>query len=346
MSAPPRDQQGPEGGEAPAVSPRYILTVLGSAAAALMGFYAILFTLQATGNLPPPAFSNSLCVDEKLAFHRNHPPQRSPNLLVVGSSVAWRHFDGEAVIQQAPGIAPLNGAFCGLAAHQSVFAANWLLDRNRSIREVVMIASPQDFENCSKSAAEVFNREDADAYVFAQASPWRFYLRYFAPSSLIRNAIEIAGKRSGHNKVDPLVFDRYGSGPLDMEGDRGLYYSMVRGPDPACFAALNSLVVRLQQEGRRLMVVSTPLHPDWKAQGDPQGKTLAAFRREMTESLRGTQAEYWDGDAAQVVSREAFFDAIHIRWSAAHDFSRALGKALNLGSGVTASPIAPMPREG
>lgn len=318
-----------EGQPAP-ISPRYLATVFGSMGAAFAAFYVFLFGLQVTGHLPPPAFSNSICVDEKLAFHRANPPE-NPNFLVIGSSVAWRHFDGEAVVEQAPNLRPLNGAFCGLTANQSAFVANWMLDRTPSVRDVLMIASPQDFENCTTHKAAIFNREDADRYVFERASVWPLYIRYFAPGSLIRNAMEVAGKRSGENKVDPLIFDQYGSGPLDMDGDRGLYYDMVRRPDPACFSAIHALAKRLQSEGRRFMLATTPLHPDWKASGDPQGKILADFSKHIHAALQGTNAEYWDGDAAQVVDRTAFFDAIHIRWSAAQSFSKALSKAFHFG---------------
>src|SRR5690606_34348371 len=90
-------------------------------------FWLALFWLERTENLSPPAFSNNLCVDEKLDFLRSNPIV-SPNLLVIGSSVAWRHVDGDALVREIPDANPLNGAFCGLFANQAVYVANWLLD--------------------------------------------------------------------------------------------------------------------------------------------------------------------------------------------------------------------------
>ncbi|WP_120006411.1 hypothetical protein [Teichococcus vastitatis] len=312
----------------PVVRPRYIATLLGSALGALGLFYAGLFTLDATGNLPPPAFTNSICVDEKLAFHRQH-PARDPNLLVIGSSVAWRHFDGAALVEEAPQVKPLNAGFCGLSASQSTFAAQWFLDRTPSVRDVLLITSPQDFETCGQAGVPLFNSEDVDRYVVGRASPWLYYLRYFDPFSLLRNATNIASKRRGDSINDPIVFDAYGSGPLRTDDVRDTQiYGLVRKLDGACFDAVRALNLRLKGEGRRLLVATTPLHPDWK-HGTGAAPLLAEFNQRMQAALAVNPAsEFWDGDAAGVVGRSAFFDAIHLRWSAARQYTRALGKAL------------------
>ena len=227
---------------------RYLVSVVAGMSGALAAFYGAL--LQTTDNLPPPAFSNSLCIDEKLSFMREH-PAGSPNLLVIGSSVAWRHFDGATVAGQSKGIKPLNGAFCGLHANQSVFTAHWLLDRQLTVRQVVLIASPQDFSECSLHREAVFNRQDADDYVYGGASPWPYYLRYFSPVSLLGNARRVDDKRANRVKLDPLVFTAYGDGPLNTADSlHGLGYGRPEPLDPACFQALESLAQRLQKEGR------------------------------------------------------------------------------------------------
>ncbi|MDJ0387857.1 hypothetical protein QMO56_07005 [Roseomonas sp. E05] len=323
----------------PVVRPRYLAAVFGSALGALALFYAALFTLKATDNLPPPAFSNSICVDEKLAFHRQH-PIGEPNLLVIGSSVAWRHFDGAVLVQDSPTTKPLNGAFCGLSVNQTRYVADWFLDRRPSIQDVLLITSPQDFENCTTTRTALFDAEDVEDYVLGHGTPWGYYLRYFDLLSLARNAREIAAKRSGENWVDPLVFDPYGGGPLDTRRNRETpLYGMVRNLDSACFDALGRLSARLQQEGRRLMVASTPLNPEWKASGDPEGQTVTEFTHRIRKTLAGNSlAEFWDGDAAQVVGPAGFFDAIHLRWSAAKTYTAALVKALH--PGMTSTPRA------
>jgi hypothetical protein len=319
--------------ENPPVRPRYIATVAGTAIGALSLFYAGIFALGATGHLPPPAFTNSICVDEKLAFHRAHPAD-APNMLVIGSSVAWRHFDGEALVQDLPQVRPLNAGFCGLSAGQSTFAGEWFLDRTPSVRDVLMITSPQDFEDCTATRAPLFDREDVADYVAEGGSPWPYYMRYFDPFSLLRNASNIAAKRRGDSAADPIVFDRYGSGPLRTDGVRETQiYGLVRKLDQACFAAVEALNLRLKAEGRRLLVATTPLQAEWK-RGTGAAPLLAEFNHRMRTALAGNPTSaFWDGDAAGVVSQEAFFDSIHLRWSAASIYTRALGEALQPMSG-------------
>lgn len=309
------------------IRPRYLVALFGGMFGAMAVFCLLLLSMSTTNNLPPPAFSNSLCVDEKLNFLREHPIAQ-PNLLVIGSSVAWRHVDGEAIARNLPGRQPLNGAFCGLRAHQAVYVANWLLDREPSIRQVVMIVDPQDFTGCWRVRDAAFSRQDVDHYVYEHAASWGYYLHYFAPLSLMRNAMGIKQQRAGLNDMDPLVFTEYGDGPLDPKTDRGLYYGKPEALDGQCFAALNTLAERLQNEGKALLLVSTPLHPQWKKTYDPDGKLLADFDRHLAEALAGTSGLYWNADRLWTPPADAFVDAIHMRWSAAQRFSSALAHEL------------------
>lgn len=307
------------------MSSSYLIALFGGIFASLAIFYLLLFTLSATDNLPPPAFSNSLCVDEKLSFLREH-PILSPNLLVIGSSVAWRHFDGAAVAAAAQGILPLNGAFCGLPVNQSVYVGDWLLDRQPTVRQVLMIVAPHDFAECSTAPNAPFDRHDADRFVYGGASNWWYYMRYFSPGSLLRNARSVKDQRANRIELDPLVFDRFGDGPLDTTSSRGLKYGRPEALDPSCFEALHAMATRLQREGRQFMVVATPLHPDWKAKEDPDGAFLADFDARILAALKSTNAEFWSADREWTTDRASFTDAIHLRWSAAQEFSAELAQ--------------------
>ena len=306
----------------------YLLGMFAGLFGMLGGFAVLLAWLNHTDNLPPPAFSNSLCVDEKLHFLR-HNPIADPNLLIVGSSVAWRHVDGDVLIEQTPGLRPLNGAFCGLHANQSSYVANWLLDREPSIRQVVMIVDPLDFAGCWKVPDAVFDRTHADQYVYQQASRWGYYMRYFSPRSLLRNAQTVKAQRANEIEWDPLVFTRHGDGPLEPQGDRGLFYDKPDPLDDSCFAALGQLSKRLEDEQRQLLVVSTPLHPQWKAKVDGDGSFLARFDAKLNAAIAdNTHAQYWNADREWVAPPAAFVDAIHLRWSAVQGFTVALAEHL------------------
>lgn len=305
----------------------YLLSLFAGLVGALTLFCLTLLSLDRTGNLPPPAFSNNLCVDEKLSFMRANQIE-SPNLLVVGSSVAWRHVNGQVLAQALPDVRPMNGAFCGLFANQSTYVAHWLLDREPSIRSVVMIADPQDFSGCWKAPTAVFNREHVDPYVYGGASHWNFYMRYFSPKSLARNALTVKAQRAGHIEWDPLVFNRFGDGPLVTNNTRTLMYGRPDALDRNCFDALQELSARLQQEGRRLMVVSTPLHPQWKEKYDPDGSFLADFDQRILNSLSDS-GTYWNADKDWHTPVTSFVDAVHMRWSAVQEFSAALAEQLS-----------------
>lgn len=339
----PREATGTDASKAatPAVpSGLYLACVLAGMFGALVAFYGALLVLQSTDNLPPPAFSNSLCLDEKLMFMREQ-PAGSPNLLVVGSSVAWRHFDGATVARQSKGsIRPINGGFCGLHANQSVFTANWLLDRLPTVQQVVMIASPQDFAECSVNRQAVFDRQDVDDYVYGGASQWPYYLRYFSPISLMGNARRVKGQRANQVELDPLVFTAYGDGPLNTaQSVEGLTnYGQPEPLDPVCFQALESLAQRLQKQGLAFTVVTTPLHPIWKAREDPSGAFINNFHLRLAKSLEGTNARYWNADSEWKTANTSFTDGIHMRWSAVQEFSVALTSQLQPAIGPAAKP--------
>jgi hypothetical protein len=301
--------------------------MLATVPALFVAFYGFLFTLQRTGNLPPPAFSNSICVDEKLSFLRqNH--STDPNFLIIGSSVAWRHIDSSVIAEQLPGAVPLNAAFCGLHVNQTAYVANWLLDRHPTAKTVVMLASPQDFEGCKVNPPAVFNRDDADSYVYGGASAWPYYMQYFSPASLLRNALEIAGKRDGTNQTDPLVFTAYGDGPVVEAENRGLYYDMADQQEQECFNALATLIGRLHKEQRNFTLVTTPLHPDWKQEGAPSASQVARFKQNLQSFASKAGIDFWDADAALNLDAEQFFDAIHIRWSGAHTLTKVMARRL------------------
>ncbi|RYI35775.1 MAG: hypothetical protein EON48_00660 [Acetobacteraceae bacterium] len=301
----------------------YPFAVLASAVGCLLLFVGLLAVLDRTGHLPPPALTNSICTDEKLANMRSHPPQ-DPNFLVIGSSVAWRHFDSAALVRHDTAAKPYNGGFCGLAMHQTGFAAHWLLDRFPTVREVLLIAVPQDFEHCGKEPAALFNVSDVDAYLASKRWPALFYLRYFDPFSLTRNASGIAAMRSGSDLRDPMLFTQFGDGPLDPGPQGGLGYGAVPKLDGACFAVLRQLAQQLAAQQRQLIVAMTPMNPDWSRSFDPSGQTVKDFADGLRQAVAGTSATVWDGNQNTHFQAADFSDGFHLRWASARIFSERL----------------------
>lgn len=312
---------------AQAVASRYLLAMLAGMAGSFVLFIAVLIALDSTGHLPPPAFANSQCTDEKLNFLRDH-QIKSPNLLIVGSSVAWRHIDGETLVNALPGVRPLNAGFCALTVNQSVFVADWMLDRYPNVEDVLMVVSPQDLTRCKTMRAEVFSRTDADRFVFEDALRWSYYFKYFDLVSLARSASTIKARRAGQTDFEDLVMTRFGDGPLDTTLTRDLGYEERDPHDPTCFDALKTLVTRLKRDGKTLSIVTTPIHPEWIRQNNAR----PAFVSDTNASLSAFTAKegipFWNAATEWVTPKESFVDAIHLRWSVAGKFTAAVARHL------------------
>lgn len=290
-----------------------------TAFACLGGTFVLLWE---TGNLPPPAISNNLCLDEKLEFMRDNPPD-APNFLVVGSSVAWRHVDSSIVANAMPGTVPYNAAFCALHVNQTLSVTRWLVQRLPTVRQILFLASPEDFETCSRVPSP-FDVAEADRYVFQHAWRWGFYFRYFDPVSLIRNASSIAYARVHADTWESLSMTRYGDAPLNPPGSKGLIYDGIAQFDPTCFEALRILASELTDQGIALTMVNTPLNPLWEQKYDAHGRTRAELNRGIEAALAGSGARHVNGNAIFHEGPEAFTDAIHLRWPAAQRFTKVL----------------------
>jgi hypothetical protein len=305
----------------------YIAAIAVGAIGSIVALLATLLVLQQGGILPAPALSNNLCIDEKLAFMRER-NFRSPNLLVLGSSVGWRSIDSSALASTLTGLKPVNGAFCGLRMHQIEFVGDWLLDRMPSVQTVLLVVSPFDFVGCKTNPRQVFDRQAADEFVFDGRWRWKFYFRYFDPVSMVRNVSHIAALRSPHAH-NSLAFTPFGDGPLDInDSKKTLVYGRLPMLDSDCFAALRRLAIALSNHHRHLAIVASPRHPKWTAQFDQNGSTLEAFRFAISAAIEGTDAIYWDSQSDRPLPIMAFTDAIHIRWSAAQEFTRTIVDAL------------------
>lgn len=310
----------------------YLATVAGAAMVFLSLLWFGLAAIDHFDLLPPPQLSNNLCMDQKLAYLRAH-PIRQPTILATGSSVTWRSFDSSAVLQATGGKAvPLNGAFCGLKINQTRFVTEYLVRRVPSIRQVVTILAPQDLTECAATNPRVFDPADVDDFVFRHSSEFAFYLKYFDPLTLIKNVFILRSMRRGTHPLNTMRMNRFGDAPLDTAASRGLTYGALPARDPVCLVALRKLAKDLGAEGRRLIVVTMPVNPAWKARYDPDGAVMRNTSHLIRQALAGSGAIFWDANHHFAMKRSAFIDAIHIRWSAARTFSRALVVATGLGA--------------
>lgn len=312
---------------------KYPAAFLTSALVLLLLFSLGLARLDRAGLLPPPQLTNNLCDDLKLQFLRTHRFE-PPSVLAVGSSVTLMNFNADAVRQATDGRAmTYNAAFCGLKINQTAYAAKYFVNRVPSVRDVLTIVAPEDLTECWLNNPHIFTPAAVDDYVYRHRWAFPLYVAYFDPIVLAKNVMILHEAQEGRGEwVDLLGMDRYGDVPiLEKAAAPTLVYSALPPLDPACFAALHDLARDIMAGGRRLVVVTTPLHPDWLERYDPDGKLIEEIPERIRAAIAGTNATFWDAEREYRPPRADFYDAIHIRAPAVPAFSRALAGATGLG---------------
>jgi hypothetical protein len=283
--------------------------------------------LRATGNLPPPIVTNNLFFDEKLQWMSRELPSSPPDLLIFGSSVAWRHFDSKQAIESGLAKNPYNLGFCGMRLSQAAFLVRYFMCKEKfhlPLRAMV-IASPQDFEGCAGQEEQVFSKREADEATFSSAGRLELYLKNIDFVPMVRNTTVIKGMRRGAIALDALVFTKNGDGPLDTAANRpDLAYGKTTGLSQDCFYALREIAKQFSDRNIEFVVFLTPINPRWISEYDPNHGMLNSLRSRIAETLKGSDAHVWDASESKLFSESDFPDAIHLRWSAAGRLTSAM----------------------
>jgi hypothetical protein len=305
---------------------KYLIGCLGTVMGCYMLIVCSLLLLRATDNLPPPIVTNSLCFDDKLQWISQNLPSSPPDLLVFGSSVAWRHFDGAQAIESGLAKNPYNLAFCGARISQTAFVVNYFLSKQRfgSPHRALITVAPADFEGCTLPEEQVFLPQDADRALISKWGRLSLYLRNFDFVPLVRNAMIVRAMRTGAIALDPLVFTKSGDGPLDTNESRDLTYGRITAFSRDCFSALRDISTQLAERKIQFALLLTPLNPRWISEYDPVHRTLRDLRARILEALKGTRAQIWDASESRLFSEPDFADAVHLRWSAARRLTAAM----------------------
>lgn len=277
-------------------------------------------------NLPAPAISRLVPLDEKLRFLRQN-RQLDPRVLAVGSSITWRQIAGDEFVRVAGGGAFLNGATGYLKIHQTRDLLDFYLERYANVRTVLLFTGPPDFEDCTEEPAAMLDHGAAAAYAFEQAPDFYFYLRYFSPQRYLRSALTL--DRRTQPLTGDLSLDRYGSSPLQVPArmQAGLRYGAV-AHDPACADALSALARELADREIGFVVVFAPVHPDYRREFP---KVVAALRRVARQfedrgaRLGARVVNLIDDDRFAAVD---YFDAFHLQWPAVRRLSRHVARAI------------------
>ena len=292
---------------------------------AILGVMAgVIAYLSHIDRMPAPAMTLVQHLDEKLRYLRDH-PELTPELVAVGSSIAWRQLDGRPFAERLGEGHVLNGASAFLQVHQTRFLTNFYADNLPQLQTVMVMLGPTDFKDCSSVSAELFNSDDASGYAFQRHASLIYYLKYFAPLTYLRRITTLQRKRAP--LTGEMWMDEYGSGPMQWTESmmRGLRYGAIT-LDKHCADALHHLVSDLITRGIRPVVIFPPIHPEYR-QLFPQTITdLKAVAEELRVSTSGKVQII---DIIEDSSRpEDFFDAVHLQWSAVRQLSQTLTDAV------------------
>jgi hypothetical protein len=314
----------------------YFVGVIGGCVLTLAALAAGFGLLAWTGRLAAPPISKIEHLDEKLRFLRNH-PEIDPSLVVVGSSMAWRQFDGAPFAARLGPGHVLNGATAFLKVHQTRFLTKFYMDHFPRLKTVLLMIGPPDFQNCSTIPAELFDPVDASGYVFEQDSPASFYMRYFSALHYLRRA------RNYQERETPLIgdlfMDGYGSGPLQRPPEmmKGLRYGRLHF-DGACIDNLLAMLPEIAARGIQPILVFSPVNPEFR-QRYPD--TMRQLRSVIARVRKETDPKVEILDTSEGEFRAMdFFDAVHLQWPAVQLYSTQLAK-LVLPQSAKASVLPP-----
>lgn len=304
--------------------------------AGLAGIYAAL-ALFWPASLPAPPLTRLVHLDEKMRFLREH-PEFDPRILAVGSSITWRQIAGGEFAKLAGGDRRfLNGATGKLQIHQSRDLLGFYLRHYRNVETVLLMVALPDFEDCTAEPAAMLDHEAAASYAFEGWPEAFFYLRYFAPQRFARTAMTLAERREPLH--GDLYLDAFGSGPIQLSTAemRGLRYEEI-ATDPACIDALIGLSRDLTARGLRLIVIFTPVHPEYfRAYPGAEERTCWIARRVESATLgHDTRVVLLHDDAA--FRAQDFFDAFHLQYSAATRLSARVAQAMR---GAASGDVGP-----
>lgn len=313
---------------------RFGCGILAGVSAVAGGLAAVYFLVALVWpqNLPAPAISRLIHIDEKLRFIREH-PQLDPRIIAVGSSITWRQLDGAAIEAVAGGPGTFfNGATAFLKIHQTRALTRFYLDHFDNVEAVLLLAGLPDFSDCSDEPAGLFDPQDASRYAFLNWPPLFFYFRYFSPQRYLTAAINLDERRIPF--AGDLFLDAYSSGPLRIPvGPKsGLRYASFR-TDPACLETLDKMADELASQGIALKVVIPPANPEyWRAYPEMQA-AMGRIDAHLHARLRGRGAQVMSLYGDSRFASGEFVDAFHLQWPSAQRLTRLIADSLDYPTG-------------
>ena len=292
---------------------RFALWLLPALVLGIAGFGVLLWSLARADRLPPPPLTADACIDEKFKFLAEH-DIRDVDFIAVGSSVTWRNLDMTAFKKAGLAKRPLNAAPCYLHVSETVSYTAFLLKGIPTVRTVVSVMAPRDFDQCAKPREDFFPATLAAAYVFNGLPALPIYLANSKPDKFVRSVLRIKGLRKNE-----MLMDDYGSS--FMRQPRTWL------PEPVladkCFEARAELERVVEEAGATLIVATVPLQPEWQARYDPKRTFINSFEERVQSALTAPSTLFIRGSRSATESLR-HGDAVHYIWDSAVKYSALL----------------------
>ena len=301
---------------------RYLAAFAGTLILSFAGFYLVLGALALVGRLPAPPVSGTWCIDEKLAWLKNHRDELQSGVIAVGSSVTMRDLDFSALpeeLRRASG-GVINAAPCFLQIGQTRFLTEFLLDHQPTTHTVITIVAGIDFEHCTTTPKAFFDYKVAERFLYRNGSLFDIwlYFRNFRPKSFLQDVWLAKERRSGE-----LDFDTFGSLPLTTEVPN-FQHSFMRPfkSQESCFTELRGMAKDLRERDIQFILVTFPTMPKWTEEYDPKGEIRTAFLSDVRRAISGTDAILVDAATTYNLPTHAFTDPAHLQWRETGQFTR------------------------
>lgn len=295
------------------------------AAAAVAGIVVAGFLgLQAAGAVPPPPLVATPCIDVKFEFLRDH-DLKDATLLAVGSSATWRNLD-MSVFKTSDDVVPLNAAPCFLHVNQTAYMADALLDIAPSVKTVVTVLAPRDFEACPASDTKFFNRTLAQLYIERRTPAWAPYIANPRASYIVLEGRAINDHEKPGDTEALHAMDAYGTNPMPAK----ISWRPPPVFDEHCYASLHTYALRMKQRGVQLVLATVPVMPEWAAAYDPDGAVIDGWIRRIKAEIT-PETIFIDGRSYPLPDSQ-FGDPVHLLAPAHIAFSRFIAEALSKSS--------------
>lgn len=288
---------------------RFFLALGGFVAAFFICTTAIAIALEAHGLLPPPPLSYTNCIDKKLTFLHELPPEKLENadILAVGSSTTWRNLDFNAWLEVHPDANPINIAPCYLHIDQTAYFARAMLKHTPNIETLLTVVHPRDFEECRPDYRQFVSEQGIKAYIFEKQSMTLKYLTNFR-TGLVRDFVRILTQPE---YAASMEMDRFGSGPQTQPPLDTYRPDFV--VDPGCKPFVSDLEDAATEAGARLVLVFFPIMEGWADEVDPDRSKHRALHAWIIDRLRQESTLVLNANTLELPD-EAFADPVHLWW--------------------------------